>query len=123
MLGRDSYAKTRIWTRGSQTIVAFVHAARRRRRAVLIGGASLLVLAVLIGFGAVRLARHSAFTSVVASNGALWRCLLGEPLVQGERPSTRIRAIQLGAQTMAEVERAPEKGPHWPDRCVRSRPC
>lgn len=113
--GADS-AKTRIWTRGSQTIVAFVHAAKKRRRALVVASVVAVIVAVVGTFGVLRYLKAQAATKVVESYSALSRCLLGE-LDAGDRASRRFRSIQLSAVTQADRKRVPSEGDPWPDRC------
>ncbi len=117
--GRDtSNKRTRIWTRGSATVVAFVHAARKRRRTLVIGAVIAAVAAVVVAFGVTRYLRAEAATRVVNSYGSLSTCLLGAPLAEGELPSQRVRAIQLDAVTKSDLTRTGDAGAPWPDRCA-----
>lgn len=116
-LGDGDGAKTTIWTGGSRTILNFVHAAKRRRRVLLIGAAVTAAVAGVVAFGVLRYLSAQAATRVVASYGGLSQCLLGEPLKEGEKASVRYRAIQLAALTNADVTRASGK-PAWPERCA-----
>lgn len=119
LLGRDTQDKrTRIWTRGSQTIVAFVHAAKKRRRVLAIVGAVLVVVGGIATFGVLRYLKAEAAERVKAGHGELAQCLLGEPLAEGETASMRFRAIQRGALTLSDQTRDPSKGEPWPDRCA-----
>jgi len=119
MLKRDMQDKrTRIWTRGSQTIVAFVHAAKKRKRAVAIGSVVAVILVVVVATGVIRYVQAQAATRLVEGYSQLSVCLLGEAPAQGELASSRVRAIQLTALTQSDVKRAPKEGSPWPDRCA-----
>ena len=118
--GRNSQnARTRLWTRGSQTVVAFVHAAKKRRRAILVSAGVLLLVAVVVAIGSFRYLQAEAAAAVVNGYGSLSQCLLG-PADNGEtKPSVRYRAIQLTALTQSDVARNKKDSVPWPDRCAR----
>ena len=111
-------ARTRIWTRGAQTIVAFVNAAKKRRRTLIIGMVVALLVVAVSGYSGMRYVRAQAATRVVEGYSALYACLLGSPMETGERGSVRYRKMQLSTLTQADVQRAPAKGQPWPDRCA-----
>ncbi|RLB47543.1 MAG: hypothetical protein DRI90_26235 [Deltaproteobacteria bacterium] len=112
-------AKTLVWDAGSRTILAFVDAAKRRRRGIVIGAVVLLVLAGIGAFGAMRYLRAQAAERVIEGWSSLSGCLLGQPLEKGQTASLRFRAMQLTAVTNFEVKRQPAAGEPWPDRCGR----
>jgi hypothetical protein len=112
-------AKTLVWDAGSRTILAFVDAAKRRRRGIVIGAVVLVVLAGIGAFGVTRYLRAQAAERVIEGWSALSSCLLGQPLEKGQTASLRFRAMQLTALTDFEVKRQPAKGEPWPDRCGR----
>ncbi len=116
-LGQGDGAKTTIWTGGSRTILSFVHAAKRRKRAVAIGGGVTVVVAATVAFVALRYSSAQMATRVVESYGALSQCLLGEPLKEAERAGVRFRAMQLTALGTAELARASGEV-DWPERCA-----
>ena len=120
LIGRNTdTARTRLWTRGSQTVLAFVHAAKKRRKTVIISGVVITLLVVAVAFGALRYVKAEAAQRVVDGYSALSQCLLGPPLGGGELASSRVRGIQLAALTRADSTRAASQGEAWPDRCAR----
>jgi hypothetical protein len=112
-------AKTRFYAGGSQTVLAFVHAAKRRGRLLGIAAIVVVVVGAVVTFGVVRYVEAQAARSVVDGYSALAICLNGGPPAAGQRPSLRLRAMQLAALTQSDVVREPSRGEPWPDRCAR----
>lgn len=104
---------------GSRTILLMAQESAGARRKFAIGGVALVVLLAGGGFGLSRYLNAKANEAVGTSWSALSRCMLGDPLAAGEKPSLRFRAIQLSAMTQAEVSRAPANGEPWPNRCAK----
>ncbi|MBI4703339.1 MAG: hypothetical protein HY744_19665 [Deltaproteobacteria bacterium] len=102
---------------GSMTVLNIVYAARARKRKLAIAALALLAVIGVGGFFIARQVSSDAAARVVTSWSSLHRCLLGKPLGEGERPSVRLRAIQLTAMAMAEAAPAPGKEEPWPRRC------
>ncbi len=117
LFGRDDDGgKTLVFMGGSETVLGFAATAKRRKRVLGIALVAGLVVAGVAGFGVTRYLKATATRRIVDSYGSLSRCLLGEPLAQGERASTRFRALQLDSLTLGENKRA--AGAVWPDRCA-----
>ncbi|MSP26368.1 MAG: hypothetical protein EXR75_14680 [Myxococcales bacterium] len=112
----DDGAKTVVFMGGSETVLGFAAGATRRRRVVLIALGAGLAVAVIGAFAVTRYLDADAARRIVDSYGSLSRCLLGEPLGEGERASMRFRAVQLDALSLGETKRS--KGAAWPDRCA-----
>ena len=89
-------------------------ARRQRKLRVLLGSALLVVL----GFGANDVLRWRARNRARAEAGEAWfayaRCILGSPLGAGERPSVRIRRIEMN---LPDPEHPPADAA-WPARCA-----
>ncbi|MCC6522309.1 MAG: hypothetical protein IT373_06590 [Polyangiaceae bacterium] len=119
LFGRDTYgAKTKIFAGGSETVLAHVGQARRRRKILGIGALVLVVVAGVATFAILRVMKAGAAERVVTGYSSLTRCLVGDAPAAGEKPSVRLRARQLTALTRNQTERAPGKDP-WPDRCTK----
>lgn len=94
---------------------------RRTNRVWIVG--AFLGLAGLVGAGLYFADRRDAAnkkTAVQSAYNKLGTCLLGEPLAAGEKPSTRVRAIQFA---IAENDPKLTKEPStevWPFRCHAS---
>jgi hypothetical protein len=89
---------------------------RLKRRAMLIGA----VLLVVLGGGGVALLRKIESDNTEKISGswsAFSRCLLGEPLAAGEKPSLRFRNLQLSAMVLPEPQRSEPGQLPWPNRC------
>lgn len=102
---------------GSKTVWAAVKEHKDRQRNVLIGALLALVLVGGGGYAIFRYLGTQAAEKLVDSWSALHRCVVGDALKQGEKPSVRFRAQQLTALTMGDLARAPGKGDPWPERC------
>jgi hypothetical protein len=89
---------------------------RLKRRALLIGAVALVVL----GGGGIALLQKvesDNTAKVAASWSAFSRCLIGEPLAAGEKPSLRFRNLQLSAMVLPEPQRSEPGQLPWPNRC------
>lgn len=89
---------------------------RLKRRALLIGA----VLLIVLGGGGIALLRKVESDNtekVAASWSAFSRCLVGEPLAAGEKPSLRFRNLQLSAMVLPEPQRSEPGQLPWPNRC------
>jgi hypothetical protein len=89
--------------------------AERRKRSRSGGAWSLLAAVAIAAGGGCGSCDDGASDEIEArANVALSqlsRCLLGEPLGAGERPSARLRNVQLGAQGTSATR-------GWPERCA-----
>ena len=103
---------------GSQTVLAFVAASRRRTRNIAI--ATVLIL-VFVGVGIIAFTKYSNAQSAqrrIDSYSALHQCLLGASPATGEAAGARFRKSQLAALTGGETRRATLKEKAWPARCA-----
>ncbi len=101
---------------GSRTIVLMAQSSASMRRRFALGGVALVVI---LGVGGIFLFRHLSAQSqeqVANAWASLDHCLVGEPLKDGEKPSTRFRASQLAAMSL-RMEAGKEKEA-WPARCA-----
>jgi len=120
LFSRKDGAKTMAFSAGSSTILSFVHAAKRRQRAITIGVVIAAVVIAVGGFALSRYMKAQAAARVIDGWSSLSTCLLGTAsLPSGVRPSTRLRAIQLSVLAQADARRTPDKGEPWPDRCSK----
>lgn len=103
---------------GPESIDAITADRKRRRARLLWGGLAALIL--VGGGGAAVLAYQDAQARARADGAysAFHRCVLGPGLEPGERPSRRLRAVQLAAMGLDDKQRAPEKDVPWPARCA-----
>jgi hypothetical protein len=104
---------------GSRTVLLMARESAGMKKKFVLVSAIVVVGAVA---GVLLLTRHMSSRAeerLATSWGSLARCLLGEPVKQGERPSVRFRALQLTSMTQAETTRAPAGGEPWPNRCAR----
>jgi hypothetical protein len=104
---------------GSRTILLMARESAGFKKKFAIG--AVVVVAALIG-GGVFYSRYStakANEKIATSWNGLSRCMIGEPIAQGQHASARFRGVQLTAMTQAEVTRAPANGEPWPSRCAK----
>ncbi len=96
-----------------------VHGRKRRMRMIVIFGV-LLVAGVV---GALVIADRRATAKADARINLAWsslsRCLVGEAIKPGERPSVRFRRIQLTAMAMPVDKRRGTDGEPWPATCAQ----
>jgi hypothetical protein len=112
-------ARTLLWVRdGSRTILAFVAAAKRRRRTIAVAAVVAVVAIAAGSYGFNYYSREQAAAAVRDDWSAVARCLVGEPLRPEDSASMRFRGAQLASLTHADLKRAPAKGAPWPDRCA-----
>lgn len=103
---------------GPESIDAITADRKRRRRAILIGGLAALVVVGGGGAAALVIGDARASARVDTAWSAFHRCMLGPGLEPNERPSRRMRALQLAGMGLDDKQRAPEKDVPWPARCA-----
>ncbi len=111
--------KTMLYAGGSQTVLGFAHQAKRRRRVILIAAGVGVVIAGIAGLAITKYMEAEAASRVVDGYSSLTRCLMGEPLTDGESAAVRFRQMQLSSLTQVEVKRSGDKAGPWPDRCAK----
>lgn len=112
--------RTLVWMRqtGSKTVLAFVAAAKTRKKWIAIASALIVLVVGVASLLLIKYRASQAAAAVDESYSSLSQCLIGEPLKEGERASMRFRKHQLMAMTQADVRRTPEHGEPWPERCA-----
>lgn len=100
----------------TRLLVQALGSEKRYKRVGIIGG----VLLVALGIGAyvtVNALETRSAEAAAAELGALQSCLLGDPLAANEKPSTRLRYVQLAALSLPSDKRAKAGESPWPSNC------
>jgi len=97
---------------------AIVHGRKRRLRLVMIAAVTTIAGLVAVLVIADRRATAKADARINVAWSSLSRCLIGEPVRPGERPSVRFRRVQLVAMAMPVDKRRGADGEPWPATCA-----
>lgn len=118
-----SHAKLAITVRPSKIIelptrllVQAIGSEKRFKRVGIIGS----ILLVALGIGAyvtISTLETRSAEAAAAELGALQTCLLGDPLAADEKPSARLRKVQLAALSIPLDKRAKPGESPWPSNC------
>lgn len=90
------------------------HGRRRRRLFTILGVGAVVVVGGAVA--AVVIQDRAARARLASSSADLSMCLFGQPVPPSEPPARRLRAGQLAAMGLSEVERSTD-GQAWPQRC------
>lgn len=90
------------------------HGRRRRRLFAILGVGTVVVVGGAIA--AVVVQDRAAKAALSSSSADLSMCLFGQAVPPSEPPARRLRAGQLAAMGLSEVERSTD-GQAWPQRC------
>ncbi len=101
----------------TRLLVQALGSERRFKHIGIIGGISLVVLGVGAYFTVATLETRSQ-EAMGAELGALQSCLLGDPLAADEKPSNRLRRVQLAALSIPTEKRGKANELLWPTSCA-----
>src|SRR5262245_54939803 len=98
-------------------LVAADQARRKRRTILVIAGIVIVGGGAALGVTRYQEAEHKR--EIASAWSTFSRCLIGPPLEANERPSQRIRNVQLTGTTMTDAERTlPGSDKPWPFSCA-----
>ena len=101
----------------TRLLVQALGSEKRYKNVAIIGG----IVVVVLGVGAyltINALETKSAEAAAAELGALQSCLLGDPLAADEKPSTRLRKVQLAALSIPSDKRAKPNELPWPSNCA-----